>query len=103
MSGPMLALQLFLLGGMVILAFLVFRLHSLMASAVALSAASLMLALEFYVLKAPDVAIAEASIGAGLTTAILMLAIRTVQRRNARDKEAAADAAPAHPQLEDKP
>ena len=79
-------LQLFLLLGMVVLGFLVFRLHSLMASAVALSAASLLLALEFYLLHAPDVAIAEASIGAGLTTAILMLAIRTVQRRAARDK-----------------
>ena len=79
-------LQLFLLLGMVVLGFLVFRLYSLMASAVALSAASLLLALEFYLLHAPDVAIAEASIGAGLTTAILMLAIRTVQRRAARDK-----------------
>jgi uncharacterized MnhB-related membrane protein len=79
-------LQLFLLLGLVVLGFLVFRLHSLMASAVALSAASLLLALEFYLLHAPDVAIAEASIGAGLTTAILMLAIRTVQRRAARDK-----------------
>lgn len=79
-------LQLFLLLGLVVLGFLVFRLHSLMASAVALSAASLLLALEFYLLHAPDVAIAEASIGAGLTSAILMLAIRTVQRRAARDK-----------------
>ncbi|MBQ9345113.1 MAG: DUF4040 domain-containing protein [Kiritimatiellae bacterium] len=86
MSTWFLVLQAFLLGGMVVMGFLVFRLHSLMASAVALSASSLMLALEFYVLRAPDVAIAEASIGAGLTTAILMMAIRSVQRREARNR-----------------
>lgn len=91
MSGSIFALQTFLLAGMVVLAVLVFRLHRLMASAVALSAFSLMMALEFYLLKAPDVAIAEASIGAGLTTAILMMAIRTVQRRQEAAKKAGAE------------
>ncbi len=37
---------------------------------------SFLLAVEFYILQAPDVAIAEAGIGAGLTTAILIIAIR---------------------------
>jgi len=36
----------------------------------------LLLSLEFYILQAPDVAIAEAGIGAGLTTAIYIIALR---------------------------
>jgi len=41
-----------------------------------LTVASLLLSLEFYMLHAPDVAIAEAGIGAGLTMAIFIFAIR---------------------------
>ncbi len=37
---------------------------------------SLILSLEFYVLQAPDVAIAEAGVGACLTTAMYLLAIK---------------------------
>lgn len=76
--------------GMVGMGVLVLRLHDLMASAVALAAFSLMLALEFLLLEAPDVAIAEAGIGAGLTTAILVMGIRTVQKRKARAEAEAA-------------
>jgi len=36
--------------------------------------------LEFYILQAPDVAIAEAGIGAALTTAIFILAIKGTVR-----------------------
>jgi len=45
-------------------------LRDLLAAVIALAAASLLLSLEFYLLQAPDVAIAEAGIGAALTTAI---------------------------------
>jgi uncharacterized MnhB-related membrane protein len=41
---------------------------------------SLLLSLEFYILQAPDVAIAEAGVGACLTTAILIIAIRATKR-----------------------
>ena len=77
-----------LLAGMVLVAIMILRWHTLMASAVALAAFSLMMALEFLLLQAPDVAIAEAGIGAGLTTAILVMGIRTVQKREARAVEA---------------
>jgi len=50
--------------------------RDLLASVIALAGASLLLSLEFYLLQAPDVAIAEAGIGAALTTAIYILAIR---------------------------
>jgi energy-converting hydrogenase B subunit D len=53
----------------------------LLASVLALAAASLLVALEFFLLQAPDVAIAEASIGAALTTAIYVIAIRRTMRK----------------------
>ena len=52
----------------------------LIAAAIAVAAMSLLLSLEFYILQAPDVAIAEAGIGACLTTAILIIAIRATKR-----------------------
>jgi energy-converting hydrogenase B subunit D len=53
----------------------------LLSSVLALAAASLLVALEFYLLQAPDVAIAEAGIGAALTTAIYVIAIRRTTRK----------------------
>jgi len=53
----------------------------LLSSVLALAAASLLVALEFYLLQAPDVAIAEAGIGATLTTAIYVIAIRRTARK----------------------
>jgi energy-converting hydrogenase B subunit D len=41
---------------------------------------SLIAAILFYCLQAPDVAMAEASIGAALTTAIFLIAIRKTTR-----------------------
>ena len=52
----------------------------LIAAAIAVAAMSLLLSLEFYILHAPDVAIAEAGVGACLTTAILVLAIKATKR-----------------------
>ncbi|MEA4880823.1 MAG: hydrogenase subunit MbhD domain-containing protein [Synergistaceae bacterium] len=57
-------------------AFFVLWLKELIASAIALAAFSLTLAVEFYILQAPDVAIAEAAIGAALSTTIFIIAIR---------------------------
>ncbi len=90
MSGTMAVLQGVLLLGMLGMGVLVLTLKDLMASAVALAAFSLMMALEFLLLHAPDVAIAEAGIGAGLTTAILVMGIRTVRKREERASAAAA-------------
>lgn len=56
-------------------------LKDLLASVIALGASSLLLALEFYLLQAPDVGIAEAGVGAALTTAIFVLAIRRTRRK----------------------
>ena len=61
---------------MIISAFLAVVYKNLLSSIIALSVASLLLSLEFYLLQAPDVAIAEAAIGAALTMAIFIFAIR---------------------------
>jgi energy-converting hydrogenase B subunit D len=53
----------------------------LLSSVLALAAASLLVSLEFYILQAPDVAIAEAGIGAALTTAIYVIAVRRTRRK----------------------
>ena len=58
-------------------------LKDLIAAAIAVAAMSLLLSLEFYILNAPDVAIAEAGVGACLTTAILIIAIRATKREEA--------------------
>jgi len=55
-------------------------LKDLIAAVIALAAMSLLLALEFYILQAPDVAIAEAGVGACLTVAIFVIAIRATKR-----------------------
>jgi energy-converting hydrogenase B subunit D len=56
----------------------VFR--DLLYSVVALAVMSLLLAVEFYLLKAPDVAMAEAGIGAAVTAAIFVITIRATKR-----------------------
>jgi energy-converting hydrogenase B subunit D len=60
----------------IIASFLAVVFKKLLPSVIALTVASLLLSLEFYILHAPDVAIAEAGIGAGLTMAIFIFAIR---------------------------
>jgi uncharacterized MnhB-related membrane protein len=54
-------------------------------SVVALGVFSLLMALEFYILRAPDVAIAEAAIGAGLSTTIFIITLRACAPKS-RDK-----------------
>ncbi|KYK20354.1 hypothetical protein AYK21_06250 [Thermoplasmatales archaeon SG8-52-2] len=64
----------------VIASFYAIYLKDLIAAAIAVAAMGLLLSLEFYILQAPDVAIAEAGVGACLTTAILIIAIRATDR-----------------------
>lgn len=65
---------------LVICAVLVAVFKDLIVAAVTLAAFSLLLALEFYLLQAPDVAIAEAGVGAAITVAIYILAIKATKR-----------------------
>ncbi len=54
--------------------------RDLLYAAIALAIMSVMLALEFYILQAPDVAMAEAAIGAVITTALFVITIRATKR-----------------------
>ena len=65
---------------MIIASFLAVMLKKLLPAVIALAVASLLLSLEFYLLHAPDVAIAEAAIGAALTMAIFIFAIRATRK-----------------------
>ncbi|OYT54746.1 MAG: hypothetical protein B6U72_01370 [Candidatus Altiarchaeales archaeon ex4484_2] len=72
--------QLLILAGIVVSAFFVLRFKDLLASVISLAIMSLLLSIEFYILQAPDVAIAEAAVGAGLSTAIYVIAIKNSSR-----------------------
>jgi uncharacterized MnhB-related membrane protein len=79
-----------ILHGMVLImllatAFFAMWFKTLLPSAISLSMFSLMMALEFYILQAPDVAIAEASIGAALSTTIYIFAIRACSKPRRTD------------------
>ena len=62
-------------------------LRNLWSAVIAFGSFNLLLALEFYLLQAPDVAIAAAGIGAGLTTAIFVVAIRATSGKKVLLKE----------------
>ena len=55
--------------------------RDLLCSVISAGAFSLLMALEFYILQAPDVAIAEASVGAVLSTVIYIITLRKVRGR----------------------
>lgn len=73
-------IQLAVIGGLIASAILVFFFRDLLAAALAAGFFSFLVSLEFYILQAPDVAISQAAIGAGLTTAIFIIAIRATTR-----------------------
>lgn len=62
--------------GILISGFLAVGLNNLMAAMVSSSLASLFAAVSFLLLAAPDVAMAEAAIGCGLSTFVFIYAIR---------------------------
>jgi energy-converting hydrogenase B subunit D len=61
-------------------AFMALNFKDLLSSVISLGVMSLLLSLEFYLLEAPDVAIAESAIGAGLTTVIYVITIKRTYR-----------------------
>lgn len=74
------ALHISVLAVMLIAAFFALWFKDLISSVISLAVFSLMMALEFYILQAPDVAIAEAAIGAALSTTIYIIALRACRR-----------------------
>jgi energy-converting hydrogenase B subunit D len=66
---------------LVLSALISFFLRDLLASIISFSVFGLVMTALFYLLDAPDVAIAEAAIGAALTVCIFVIAIRMTRRR----------------------
>jgi uncharacterized MnhB-related membrane protein len=54
----------------------------LLHGAIALSATSVLSALTFFLLRAPDVALTEAAVGAGISTVIFVWVIRETRRKD---------------------
>lgn len=52
----------------------------LLISIIMMSLVSLLSVVSFVIMKAPDVAITEAAVGAGLTTAIFLLTLRRLRK-----------------------
>lgn len=69
-------LMILLCAGILVSGVLAVRLDSLVGAVVSTGLASLFAAVTYVVLAAPDVAMTEASIGSGLSTAIFLYAVR---------------------------
>ena len=82
----MVIFQVFLVLVMIAAAVSAAAFKDLMNAVIACALMSLIAAIIFYFLQAPDVAMAEASIGAGLTTAIFIFAINRTVRREEDEK-----------------
>jgi len=73
-------IQSFLLILMPILAVVIVELKNLLYAAIVLGAESVVLAVIFYMLKAPDIAITQAAVGAGISTMLFVFAISKTRR-----------------------
>ena len=76
----MIILAVFLVILMLIAAIVTSIFRDLMNAVIASCLVSLIAAILFYLLQAPDVAMAEAAIGAALVTAVFVIAIRRTKR-----------------------
>lgn len=72
--------------GIVVSAVLAVTLEKPLSSVIALGVTGAFMALEFILLHAPDVAISEAAVGAVLSTAIFVIAIRKTTRKGDEDR-----------------
>lgn len=74
-------LHFFLLSFLVVCAIAVSRLKDLLSAAIVFAAYSLIMAIVWQQLNAPDIAITEAAMGAGVTTLLMMVVISKTRRR----------------------
>lgn len=79
MNNTMLFLNSFIVIAIVVSAILTVYFEELLSSIIALGVTGAFVALEFIILHAPDVAIAEASVGAVLSPVIFIVALKKVK------------------------
>ncbi len=65
----------------IIMAIFALQFKNLLNAVIALAVFSLLLSLLFYLLHAPDVAIAEAAVGAGVATTLFVVVISKTKRK----------------------
>ncbi|MBR5429144.1 MAG: DUF4040 domain-containing protein [Firmicutes bacterium] len=71
--------------GIIVSAWLAVSFDDLLSSIIALGVTGTLVALEFIMLSAPDVAIAEAAVGAVLSTVIFIVGLRRVMPKEGED------------------
>jgi len=76
-----------IVGVMIISAVLAVEWRDLLAAVVGMAAVSLFASLLFFMLQAPDVAMTEAAIGAALSAAVFIFAIKRTQRFETEEEE----------------
>ena len=83
MSGTLIViLNTLIMIGIVIAAIVAIQAKKVITSVIALDVTDSLAALEFLLLQAPDVAIAEASVGVVLTTVLYIVALRKVKEED---------------------
>lgn len=83
MSGTLIViLNTLIMIGIVIAAIVAIQTKKVITSVIALDVTGSLAALEFLLLQAPDVAIAEASVGVVLTTVLYIVALRKVKEED---------------------
>ena len=83
MSGTLImVLNTLVVISIVVSAIIAVQADKLIPSVIALDAVGALVALEFILLQAPDVAIAEASVGAVLSTVLYIVALRKVEEED---------------------
>ena len=83
MSGTLIViLNTLIMIGIVIAAIVAIQAKKVITSVIALDVTGSLAALEFLLLQAPDVAVAEASVGVVLTTVLYIVALRKVKEED---------------------
>ncbi len=72
--------------GVVVTAVIAVASDKILSSVIALGATGALVALEFVILHAPDVAISEAAVGAVLSTALFVIAVRRTTKKGDEEK-----------------
>ncbi len=83
----MFIISLLLIIFMLILAIITIEFNDLLKAVISSGGVSLIASILFYILNAPDVAMAEASIGAGLTIGIFIFALRRTARWEGEEED----------------
>ena len=86
MTTALFSLNTLIVIGIVVSAFFAMKFKNILSSVIALGITGAFMALEFIMLHAPDVAISEAAVGAVLSTAIFVIAVKKTTKKEDEEK-----------------